>query len=438
MEASVQVISKEIIKPSSETPTHLRKLKLSYLDQLSSPTYVPIIFFYEADELRGLNSTNQIQISQQLKQSLSNTLTVFYPLAGRIDQDGSVIDCNDAGAEFIEARVQAQLNDALQEPIIEQLKHLAADATAGTLPGAALVAVKLTFFACGGMAIGVCVSHKLADCASVMTFLNAWAASCRGEAEFPRFSLDLANYFPAREFPDYHSPRGTNENKIVTKRFVFAKEKLEALKQAATSPSGSNVKNPTRVEVVSAFIWKHFIDVANSENRDAKKTFVAAHPVNLRGRTIPPLVLENIFGNCTMGAIAFFNASNGEFHDLVTQLRSAIKKVNEDYITKARTGDNFLNEFSKLVTLLMNGEIELCAFASWCGFPLYEVDYSWGKPISLCTSSGLPVSSCTLVNSRSGDGIEAIINMPQDNVEILESQIKLISSTPTQINSSTS
>ncbi|KAK4425158.1 Stemmadenine O-acetyltransferase [Sesamum alatum] len=347
MEASAQVISKEIIKPSSETPTHLRKLKLSYLDQVSLPTYVPIIFFYEADELRGLNSTNHIQISQQLKQSLSNTLTLFYPLAGRIE-DSSVVHCNDAGAEFIEARVQAQLNDALQEPIIEQLKHLPADATAGALPGAALVAVKLTFFACGGMAIGVCVSHKMADCASIMTFLNAWAASCRGEAEFPRFSLDLANYFPAREFPDYPSSRETNEKKIVTKRFVFGKEKLEALKQAATYPSGSNVKNPTRVEVVTAFIWKHFIDVAKSENRDAKKTFAATHLVNLRGRTSPPLVSKNIFGNCMMGAIAFFNDGNGEFHDLVTQLRSAIKKVNEDYIMKARTGDNYLNDLSKV------------------------------------------------------------------------------------------
>ncbi|KAL0305104.1 UNVERIFIED_CONTAM: Vinorine synthase, partial [Sesamum angustifolium] len=92
--------------------------------------YVPLIFFYQADELRGLISTNHTQICQQLKQSLSNTLTLFYPLAGRI-QDGSVVECNDAGAEFIEALVQAQLNDALQEPIIEQLKHFTVDATAG-------------------------------------------------------------------------------------------------------------------------------------------------------------------------------------------------------------------------------------------------------------------------------------------------------------------
>ncbi|KAL0387763.1 UNVERIFIED_CONTAM: (13S,14R)-1,13-dihydroxy-N-methylcanadine 13-O-acetyltransferase AT1 [Sesamum radiatum] len=191
MEASLQVISKEFIKPSTETPIHLRKLQLSYLDQYLRPAYMPMIFLYQADELRGLTSTNHTQISHVLKQSLSNTLTLFYPLAGQM-QDMSVVDCDDAGAEFIEARVQAQLNDALQEPISEQLKHLTADAAAGTLPGAALVAVQVTYFDSGGIALGACVSHKLADGTSIMTFLNA----CRGEAEFPQFSLDLANYFP--------------------------------------------------------------------------------------------------------------------------------------------------------------------------------------------------------------------------------------------------
>ncbi|KAK4424816.1 Vinorine synthase [Sesamum alatum] len=429
MEASLHVISKEIIKPSSETPTHLRKLKLSYLDQLSPLAYVSMIFFYQANESKGLISTNHIQISQQLKQSLSNTLTLFYPLAGRV-QDRSVVDCNDAGVEFIEARVQAQLNDALQEPIIE---HLTADATAG-----ALVAVKVTFFDCGGITIGVCVSHKLADCTSVMTFLNEWAASCRGEAEFPRFSLDLANYFPAREFPEspfLEKQLTSNEKKIVTKRFVFDKEKLEALKQAASSPSGSTVEDPTTVEVVSAFIWKHFIDVIKSENPEVKKTFAASHAVSLRGRTSPSLVFDNIFGNCYMTTIAYSNTTNGEFHDLVTQLRSTIKKVNEDYIAKAQTGDNYLDDLSKLVSLIMNGELELCSFTSWCRYPVYEVDFGWVKPISFRLPSGPVKNTVVLMNSRSGDGIEALITMHKDNVEIFENQIKLLSCTATQIDS---
>ncbi|KAK4424808.1 Vinorine synthase [Sesamum alatum] len=425
MEAPLKVISKEIIKPSSETPHHLRKLKLSYLDQLAPPVYVPLIFFYQVDESRALTTSNHLQLSQRLKQSLSNTLTSFYPLAGRI-QDSSVIDCNDAGAEFIEARVQAQLKDALQEPIIQQLKYLPADAAAGSLPGAALIVVKITFFDCGGMAVGVCVSHKLADCVCIMAFMNAWAASCRGEAESRLMSFDLVTYFPSRDFPgsDSNLPFPTSKEELVTKRFVFDKEKLAALKDAATTPS---VKDPTKVEVVSAFIWKHFIDVAKSESLEGKRTFLASHPVNLRPRTSPHLVLENVFGNCIMPSMAISNLQDvGNFDELVSRLRNGFRKIDQDYIGEAQNGDSYVNDIMNLNCLLVEGGLEIYSCSSWCGFAVYEVDYGWGKPASFCTSS-LPLrNSSILVKSRSGDGVEAFVTFPADKAEILESQIKLL------------
>ncbi|KAE8123967.1 hypothetical protein FH972_018880 [Carpinus fangiana] len=44
----VEIISKEIIKPSSPTLPHdLRNLKGSFLDQLAPTTYIPIILFYQ-------------------------------------------------------------------------------------------------------------------------------------------------------------------------------------------------------------------------------------------------------------------------------------------------------------------------------------------------------------------------------------------------------
>ncbi|KAL0326946.1 UNVERIFIED_CONTAM: Stemmadenine O-acetyltransferase [Sesamum angustifolium] len=113
-----------------------------------------------------------------------------------------------------------------------------------------------------------------------------------------------------------------------------------------------------------------------------------------------------------MSTTALSDASNAAFHDLVSKLRSAIKKVNDDYIREAKTGDSYLNDVSKLVSPIMNGELELCAFSSWCRYPVYEVDYGWGNPISFCTSFAPMKNTVILVNSRSGDGIEALIAMP--------------------------
>ena len=65
---SVEVISKEIIKPSSPTPDHLNHYKLSFNDQLSPP-----VSFYAPDH--SDIKFNIDDISNRLKSSLSEVLT---------------------------------------------------------------------------------------------------------------------------------------------------------------------------------------------------------------------------------------------------------------------------------------------------------------------------------------------------------------------------
>ncbi|GER37272.1 HXXXD-type acyl-transferase family protein [Striga asiatica] len=95
-----------------------------------------------------------------------------------------------------------------------------------------------------------------------------------------------------------------------------------------------------------------------------------------------------------------------EFHDLITILRSKIK-----------------NELFELVALLGKGELEYCRFSSWCQFPVYEMDFGWGKPALVCTTS-LPLKNViVLVRSRCGEGIEAWVNMSKDNLGVLENKL---------------
>ncbi|KAL0413487.1 UNVERIFIED_CONTAM: Vinorine synthase [Sesamum radiatum] len=261
-----------------------------------------------------------------------------------------------------------------------------------------------------------------------MAFINAWAATCRGDTEFARFSFDLASYFPSRDSPVSDFWRFLqSEEKQATKRFVFDKEKLSALKQVATSLS---LKNPSRVEVVSVFIWKHFMEVAKSRNPEDKKSFAAFQAVNLRARKIPPQLLQNVSGNCFMVPFAISRSTEcrdvEEFHDLAGKLRSAIRKINDEYIQESQSGNSYLNDLFSLSPLVLKGELESCVFSSWCGFPVYKVDYGWGNPIWVC-SSGWPLKNFTvLMNSRCGDGIEAWVSTSKENIEMLETQINLI------------
>ncbi|CAL8993927.1 unnamed protein product [Prunus brigantina] len=159
----IQVIERDCIKPSSPTPPHLRKHELSFLDQIATPIFMPMILFYTNNNgHRG----NDVKIySDRVKQSLSEILTQYYPLAGRVIDD-AYVDCNNQGAHYVQAQVNCTLSDVISQPDPNQLNKL--------LPydldnvGDLVLAVQVNIFNCGGMAIGICISHKIVDAFSVI------------------------------------------------------------------------------------------------------------------------------------------------------------------------------------------------------------------------------------------------------------------------------
>ncbi|XP_051123503.1 stemmadenine O-acetyltransferase-like [Andrographis paniculata] len=430
------IVSKEIIKPSSPTPPHLYNLNLGYIDQLHRSNYIPLIFFYNSAAADG----SRPQISRHLKESLSKALTAFYPLAGTVSDDGSLAHCNDAGAEFVEARVDAPLDiAAVQEHQIEDLnKYLPMDPNHSE--GTALAAAKVTFFDGGGVAVGVCVSHRIADGGSAVAFINAWAAISRGqENNFPRLDFNIADFFPSRpDLPDHrHHFLSLADKTCAAKRFVFDEEMLSALKRAAASPA---VANPSRVEAVSAFIWKHFIGMSKPPGSPPPPcVFPALQAVSLRRRTQPPLSLENVFGNCYMLSLGLYETdfpgdSDGElYRSLAAVLRGAVKKISHEYIEKARRGDNYVADLPQFYGIDSKGKetMEAAVFSSWSGFPVYEVDYGWGPPEWVCTTASPVKNTTILMSTKCGKCIEACVIMEKEKLQILDAQIKLISTAVT-------
>lgn len=100
----VETLAREIIKPSSPTPHHLRNLKLSLLDQIIPVEQTAVILFYRGND----DTHHHSHISQQLKQSLSEILKIYYPFAGII-KDHTLIECKDNGVEYVEAQTNCLL-----------------------------------------------------------------------------------------------------------------------------------------------------------------------------------------------------------------------------------------------------------------------------------------------------------------------------------------
>ncbi|KAG7627089.1 Transferase [Arabidopsis thaliana x Arabidopsis arenosa] len=343
----VETIAKEIIKPSSTTPNDLQTLQLSIYDHILPPVYTVAFLFYTKDDL-----ISPEQSSHKLKTSLAETLTKFYPLAGRIK--GVTIDCNDEGAVFVDARVNNYpLSDFLRSPDFKTLQQLLPldviddpYEAATTWP---LLLVKATYFPCGGMAIGLCITHKIADATSISTFIQSWAAMARGEAgdivADPVFAA--ANFYPpANEL--FKFPVDENANKIsqITKRFVFSASKLEELRTKAASEDF--VGRPTRVESVTALLWKAFVAAASSNTNacDMKLSYETHEPYTV---------------------------------------------------------------------------------SSWCKLPLYEASFGWGSPVWIAGNVAPMLENVTmLIDSKDGQGIEAFVTLPEENMLSLEQNTELL------------
>jgi shikimate O-hydroxycinnamoyltransferase len=417
---NVEIISKEIIKPSSPTPHDLRKTKRSFLDQLAPTSYIPIILFYQPKN--GHHVDHQVQTSSRLKKSLQQTLNRFYPFAGSIKEENS-IDCNDEGVEYYEARVACKLSQVLQHFNVELLNQF--------LPfepyesHEILLGVQYNIFDCGGVAIGVCVSHRIADGASATTFLGAWSATSRGdhvlEAVCPKF--DAATYFPPKDIFWGVGDMGVTKENIVTRRLVFDKSSIAALKEKASS-----VKLPTRVEAVSAFIWKSLMAISKSKPAPAG-VHAAVHAVNIRQRMVPPMPIHS-FGNLWYFAIAILSPHDELDRDsnygfLASKLSNALKEIDGDYVKTLQT-DAIPESLTKSVELFSEGDLEFYKFTSWCRFPLYEADFGSGKPTWVCSPSMPFKNLVVLMSTRDGHGIEAFVNILEEDAVVFDSNEELL------------
>ncbi|XVF43804.1 hypothetical protein PTKIN_Ptkin02bG0070000 [Pterospermum kingtungense] len=195
MMLEVEVTSKEIIKPSTPTAHQLRHYQLSSLDQCNLPVYNHLVLFYPTKN-DNVQIDNIKNILNHLKLSVSEALTYFYPLAGRI-KDNSFVDCNDEGIPF----------STKSGPKRNKLYPFALDAAA-ELP----MGIQFNSFDCRGMGINLCISHKIGDVLSYFTFQNTWAAVTRGDQK----KIVLPESVSAKLFPPLITP--LPEQEVVTNK----------------------------------------------------------------------------------------------------------------------------------------------------------------------------------------------------------------------------
>ncbi|KAK7389369.1 hypothetical protein VNO78_24334 [Psophocarpus tetragonolobus] len=289
-----------------------------------------------------------------------------------------------------------------------------------------IIAVQLNQFKCGSLALGVCFSHKIIDGSTASSFLNAWAKASRGQGNenlIPKME-EAAMLFPPMKNFEIDLTRGMLGHKnIVTKKIIFSESNIFGLrKNIIYECSNFNI---SRVEAVTALMWKSSLEAAKASSGDGKfPTSKACHAVNIRNKMTPTLPKHST-GNLWHAGMSSMVEVKGELrlHDLVERVREAIKKIDGEYISKLH-GVEFPNKiiaaFEGMKILALEKSIPFYSFTSWINFNFYEANFGWGKPTYVHTI-GIPMENwAILMATRDGNGIEALLTLTTHDMTQLE------------------
>lgn len=406
---AAETISKNLIEPSSSTPESLRRHNLSSYDQMMFLTYGSLAFFY-------VNPPKRSTFYEQLRNSLAKILVHYYPLAGRVVKN-EYINCNDQGVELVEIRINCSMYDLMNTRETNVADLIFPRRVVATSEDC-LLALQLSHFNCGGVAISICISHKIADGSTILAFMTDWAASTRLSSYVPSPVMLSDSLFPSRDniFP---APYDVPLENSLTKRLVFSPIELEKLKYMAVE---FGIQNPSRTEIVTALLFQCAMVATKVTNGGLSKPSILISSVNLRPLFGLPL---NAVGNLLSFYFCVIEDVEMEFPALVGEIRQA--KLRLKNLPKEKLSyESRMQQLGECLTELNDvSSFDVYLSTSLCGFPVKDVDFGWGKPISGSMLQSQTKDTMILLGSP-GDGVEALVIFDEQKMAAFDKNENLL------------
>lgn len=415
------------IKPASPTPSNLKRYNIPLHDRMIPDFYIPMVFFYpinnsDHSSKRILNNASK---SDLLKKSLSETLSKYYPFAGRLCS-GSYVDCNDEGVHFVDAQIGCKLAEVLEKaPVMEEeegLGHLFPPRTIwnqlSDLYSGTIMHVQLNHFTCGGIAVAVSLCHRLGDALTLCSFLRYWASLSLHSGAHQKLS-HLSPHLVYELLPlSYDSDSITTlsypDKNWTTKEVVFPNTKLAKLKAVVENEDKLDGvledQKYTRNELLTALIYRCIVAAVARTNSGPHAGSVLLRSINVRPM-IDPRLPETSVGNFVIpNYIQTSTESETKYRTLVGRMREEKRQLNGIKSLDGHEVETKLLEF-------INNNYRFYAISSMCNFPVYDVmDFGWGKPTKAALVDTPLVDNITLMDTAN-DGIRAMVGLGEQDMK---------------------
>ncbi|KAL5556972.1 hypothetical protein UlMin_039208 [Ulmus minor] len=390
-------ISTSTIKPATIKNHTNPRLELTPWDLRFLPSnYIQKGLLYSKQE-----SFSHKHFIKHLEVTLSRTLDIFYPLAGRLakteNEDHTTsffVDCNHYGALFIHA---SAIDDITVASILDPI-NIPDDIVYSFFPmngvsnyqgvSQPLLAVQVTELL-DGLFIAISMNHAVADGTSFWHFFNVWSEiSNKLSQPSPSFSNDCLNkiinlplhipYFP-------NIPTATTNSPPLQQRmFHFSKESIANLKAKANAEAHTN--KISSFQALLAHLWVSITRNRHNLISDNDTEVSYRVVVGMRRRMDPPLP-ENYFGNALLGVL--FKSTVGEvlkrgFGDIGLEMNLMIGSQ------RGEEARSFLEEWSKSPEFVELGRLKgnILGISGSPRFDVYGNEFGWGKPIAVRSGPG--------------------------------------------------
>lgn len=431
-QTEILIISRSLIRPSlPSAAVKSRRRRQIHLNQWDL-NMLSVAYIQKGILLPAPN--NPPIIIPKLIASFTQTLDLFYPFAGRLStvrNHGSppslhiLLDCNDAGAEFIHAAadglVAGDITSSIYTPnavrslfplneIVNYDGHINP-----------LLAVQATVLADGCIFLGVSLNHAVADGYSFWHFFNAWSAATRkgsvaadsGEIEIEILPPVVERWFLRSTPPPIMLPY-LDESEFIRREpppattrecyFEFSQEAVARLKAKANGDMG--VTNISALQSLLAHMWRGATRSRVLEP-GVETTYVVI--VGQRQRVTPPLP-DTYMGNTALGAPVIARAGELAGNDLgwaAWRLNRALAIEGEERSVK------WLEQWAKNPSMLrISGFSEnnaLLITGSSPRFNVYGNDFGWGPPETVRSGGGNKFDGkVTVFPGREGAGSMAL------------------------------